>query len=239
MKYMYWFFAALVVSVGVYFSTHFSVSPEFTPILALGSYSMPEDFGKRIHEELKTQIAAAPVILLGVTPNKIEDVELWRGFLEASSDKENAYQVIVVESMLPFVEIFKEGVHIQLKEELPRLLEGIQKARSEGLRVAIIAPHIYSTQVLKNNLADRLINEFKIDVLSLTVTKFPKNRNQEADFELKCHEGDSDDPSGTSNLGCLIRNIARVNYRKKMEAGKYSGLMDQTAPKDYLILFNN
>ncbi len=36
----------------------------------------------------------------------------------------------------------------------------------------------------------------------------------------------------------MIQNIARKTYRKKFEDGKFSGVMEQTGGKDYLILLN-
>lgn len=238
MKYIYWLGAVAVIALGVYFSTQMSVKPQSISKLEFSQFLTPEEFGKTIFETLRREIKAAPVLVLGVTPNQIEDLELWRGFLEANQEKDSKYDVIVVESMLPYVEIFNSGMHLQTKEEMPRLVEGINKARAQGLRVAIIVPNIYASQLIKENPVDRLKEEFKIAVTSLTVSKFPLTRDQEASFSPSCPTGGATDPAGTSALGCMIRDVSRKTYRKKFEANKYSGFMEQTGAKDFLILFN-
>lgn len=238
MKYFYWLGAVAVVALGIYFSTQFSVKPQSISKLEFTQVVTPEEMGKAIFENLRREIKAAPIVLLGVTPNQIEDLELWRGFLEANQEEGSKYDLIVVESMLPYVEIFNNGMHLQTKEELPRLVEGINKAREQGLRVAIIVPSIYASQMIQGNPVYRLKEEYKMNVTSLSVSKFPLTREQEASFEPLCANGGAVDPAGTSVYGCMIREVARKTYRKKFEANKYSGLVEQTGAKDYLILFN-
>ena len=239
MKYLYWIGAVLVVAVGLYISMHMpDIGPQALPKIEFTQVSLPEEFGKAVFEKLRPEVTLAPVIFLGVTPNKIEQIELWRGFLEANQGQGSKYDVIVVESMLPYVEIFNVVVHIPLKEEISRVADGIKKAREQNLRVAIIGPNIYSSQLIKENVADKLQTEYQIPVTSLTVSEFPLTRDQEKTFEPACAAGGAVDPAGTSGLGCMIRTVARKTYTKKFEARKYSGLMDKTGAKDYLILFN-
>ncbi len=57
--------------------------------------------------------------------------------------------MIIVEPMLPYVEIFHGAVYVPMKDEMPRFVEGVQKALQQGLRVAAIVPNIYSSQLLK------------------------------------------------------------------------------------------
>ncbi|MDG0815233.1 hypothetical protein [Bdellovibrio svalbardensis] len=238
MKYFYWLGAAAVIALGIYFSTQISVKPQSLSKLELTQVAVPEDLGKLVFENLRREVKAAPVLMLGVTPNQIEDLELWRGFLEANQEQGSKYDLIVVESMLPYVEIFNNGMHLQVKDEMPRMVEGINKALAQGLRVVIIVPSIYASQLIKSNPVSRLKEEFKVDVTSMSVSKFPLTREQEASFDPACSAGGAVDPAGTSALGCMVRDIARKTYRKKFEANKYSGLLEQTGAKDYLILFN-
>ena len=238
MKYLYWLAALIVIGVGVYFSTHFSIGPETITKIKFAQFSSPEELGKKVFEDLKAEVKAAPIVILGVTPNKIEDLELWRGFFEANQEKDSKYDVIVVESMLPYVEIFNTAMHVPVKEEMDRLVEGIRKAREQNLRVAVIVPSIYSSQLIKSNPVERLKEEYKLDVTSLTVAKFPVTRDQERTFEPKCIDSGEVDPAGTSALGCMIRNTARKSFRQKFEAGKFTGTMEQTGAKDFLILLN-
>ncbi len=238
MKYFYWFCAIAVIALGIYFAANFSIQPQSIGKIKFSQVSTPEEFGKAVYERLRLEVREAPIVLLGVTPNQIEDMELWRGFFEANQEPGSKYDMIVVEPMLPYVELFNSNMRIDIKEETARFVEGVKKAREEGLRVAVIVPNIYSSQLLKKNPANRLKDEYKLDVVSFSVTKFPVTREQEQVFEPKCTIEEGKDLAGTGALGCMIQNIARKTYRKKIEDNKYSGLMDQTGAKDYIILFN-
>ncbi|WII72534.1 hypothetical protein QJS83_01450 [Bdellovibrio sp. 22V] len=238
MKYFYWICAVAVIALGIFFATQFSIQPKSIPKIKFSQVSLPEELGKGIYERLRLEIKESPIVLLGVTPNHIEDIELWRGFLEANQEQGSKYDVIVVEPMLPYVELFPSNMRIDIKEDMNRFVEGVKKAREQGLRVAVIVPNIYSSQLLKKNPANRLKEEYKLDVTSFSIMKFPVTREQEEAFEPKCVVEAGKDFSGQGPIGCMVREIARKTYRKKFEDGKYSGLMEQTGSKDYLILFN-
>jgi hypothetical protein len=238
MKHLYWIGALAIIALGLYFTMNFSVGPEVVPKIAFTQVSTPEDMGKEILAKLHEEVKNAPIAVLGVTPNKIEDMELWKGFIEANQEVGMKYDVIIVEPMLPYVELFREGVYIAMKEEMARLAEGINKARSERLRVALIVPHIYATQLIAQNPVAKLKTDYKLDVTSFTVSTFPVTRDQEQSFDPKCIDSGEVDPAGTSKFGCVVRNAARRTYRKKLEPNKFSTLAEQVGPKDFLIIFN-
>ncbi|NUN06012.1 MAG: hypothetical protein HUU57_09635 [Bdellovibrio sp.] len=238
MKYLYWIGAVAVISLGIYFAANFSIQPESIPKIKFSQFKAPEDLGKNLYESLRLEVREAPLLLFGVTPNAIDDMELVRGFHEANQEPGSKYDMIVVEPMLPYVELFDSSMRIDIKEEMSRFVEGVQKARAEGLRVLVIVPNIYSSQLLQKNPANRLKADYKLDFVSLTVSKFPMTREQELSFEPKCAYEEGKDIAGTGVLGCMIQTLARRTYRKKLEPNQYSGMAEQTGPKDYLILLN-
>lgn len=239
-KYIYWISAAAVAALGLVFAMNFSIRPETLAQIDFTQTSTPEEIGKLVSEKLHLEIKESPVLLLGVTPNQIEDLELWRGFLESNQEPGFKYDVIVVEPMLPYVEIFDPAMRIEMKEEMNRFVEGINNARAQNLRVVAIVPNIYASQLIQMNPVHRLNDEHKISVMSISVAKFPVTKEQEAVFEPRCVvKGANDpDPSGTGVFGCAIQNIARKTYKQKFEDGKFSATMEQTSAKDYLILLN-
>lgn len=238
MKYLYWVAAVAVIGLGVFFSMNFRIQERSIPKIKFSQVTNPEELGKGVYERLRLEIRQAPIVLLGVTPNQIEDMELWRGFLEANQEQGSKYDVIVVEPQLPFVELFASDMRIDIQAEMQRFVEGVSNARAQGLRVAVIVPNIYSSQLVKKGPASRLKDEYKLDVTSFSVAKFPVTREQEQSFEPICEMEAGRDLVGTGHLGCMIREIARKTYRKKFEENKFSGMMEQTGAKDYLILLN-
>jgi hypothetical protein len=238
MKYLYWVFAALLVAGGIYITVVVSDTPQSVPKIKFTQVQYPEELGQQIFETLKEEIKAAPVVLLGVIPNQIEDIEMWKGFLEANQAPGSRYDVIVVEPMLPYVELLNSNMRIDVKEEMARFVEGVKNARAQGLRVAVITASIYSSQLIPRNPADRLKKEFNFDFVSFSVTKFPVTDEQEKVFEPFCAKEESRDINGTGALGCMIRQVAVKTRRKKFEPNKFSALMEQVTPTDYLILLN-
>lgn len=238
MKYLYWIGALLVVGLGLYISLEFGSQPQGISKIAFTQVEIPEDLGASVYQTLKEEVKAAPIALFGVTPNQIEDMELLRGFFEANQEPGSKYDMIVVEPMLPYVELFASNMRIDIKEEMTRFVEGVQNARKEGLRVAVIVPYIYSSQLFKKNPASRLKEDYKLDITSFSVVKFPVTKEQEASFDPRCEHEEGRDLAGTGVMGCLIQELARKTYRNKFEDNKFSGFMEQTGPKDYLIFLN-
>lgn len=238
MKYLYWVGAAAVVALGVFFSMNFQIQERSIPKIKFSQVDVPETLGKAVHDRLRLELKEAPVVLLGVTPNQIEDLELWRGFLEANQEPGSKYDVIVVDPQLPFVELFASNMRLDIQNEMDRFVEGIKNAQAQGLRVAAIVPYIYSSQLVKKGPANRLKEQYKLNVTSFSVSKFPVTRQQEESFQPVCELDAGRDLAGTGHLGCMVRDIARKTYRKKFDDNKFSGMMEQTGAKDYLILLN-
>jgi hypothetical protein len=239
MKYLYWVGAAFVIGGIIYLSTLVgSPQPATKTLIKFAQYETPEDFGKAIFTALQAEVKSAPIIMLGVTPNQVEDMEVWRGFMQANQEQGTKYEVIAVEPMLPYVELFPSNLRFNIRDNMPEFVDGVRKAQAEGLRVAIVVPHVYSSKLLKGNPVDRLQNEFHLPILSLTATKFPVTKQQEEFFEPPCLLEESKDLSGTGPLGCTIRQISKKTYKEKFEDNKYSGLLEKVGEKDYLILFN-
>lgn len=237
MKY-YWWGAAALVAIGLYLAMTVSIQPQSIPKITFSQVVKPADLGKGIAQRMVVEVHDAPVLFLGVTPNSIEDIEMWKGFLEANNQKGLHYDTVIVEGDLAFVEAIPYNVNINLRKEEDRFVTGVKKALSEGLRVAVIVPTIYSSQLLKGSMVNHLKSTYQLDITSFSISRFPTSEEQEIHFEPRCAMEESQDSDGTGALGCMIRGMARKTYRKKLEAGKFSGLMEQTGEKDYVVLFN-
>jgi hypothetical protein len=235
---LYWIGVVVVIGGCIWLTTLVDPQPTTKSVVPFAQYETPEDFGKSIFNSLQAEVKAAPVILLGVTPNQIEDLEVWRGFMEANQAPGSKYEVIAVEPLLPYVELFQSNLRFNIRDQLELFVEGVRKARAEGLRVAVLVPNFYSSRLLTGNPAYRLEKEFKIPVLSLSITKFHLTKAQEESFEPICVLEEGKDPSGTGPLGCMIRKIAKKTYGKKFEDNKSSGLAEKLSDGDYLVLFN-
>lgn len=237
MKY-YWLGAAVLVAFGIWLAMTVKIQPQSIPKITFSQVKRPEDLGKGIAQRMVVEVREAPLIFLGVTPNSMEDIELWKGFLQANAEKGSHYDTLIVEGQLPFIEAIPYNVNIDLKNDEQRFVDGVKKALGQGLRVAVIVPTIYSSQLLQDSMASHLKKAYQLDITSFSISKYPLSEEQELNFEPRCAVEERTDTRGTGALGCMIQGMARKTYRKKLEPGRFSGLMEQTGEKDYLVLFN-
>lgn len=236
MKYIYWIVLSLVIVGGLGASVYFGSMKPNQAVIEYTQVETPELMGEAVFKALEAQWKQNSVLFLGVTPNQIEDVELLRGFFELVQKSADAYQVLGVEQNLPYVELLESNLRLDTKAEMDRLVQGIQDARAQGLRVAVVMPTIYSTQTLKHNLAAKL-SEKGLSFVSLSIAKYPITEEQAQSFDPVCAV-EVGDIKGTGPLGCAIRELAQKTYLHKQEPNKFSGMMSQIGEKDYLLIFN-
>lgn len=234
-KYIYWIGVLAVLGLGILLITNAGLEPHSVPKIKYSQVEHPERFGEAIYQRMRQEVAAASVVMLGVTPDYPEDLQVWNGFLKATAQAGVGYDMVIVEPKLAGIETIPHQLKMDLKQEMNTLIEGIKKAQEQKLRVAIIVPSIYSSQLLAQNPAGILKKDKGLVFTSFNIVKFPFSNDEEENFEPKCAV--EKDILGTGPLGCMIHNKATNLYRKKREAGKYSGLMDQSGGSDYLILF--
>ncbi len=236
-KYTYWIVATLIMGSLIYLISRPELEPQNLPKIKFTQVENPAIFGELILKQLQTEVRLSPVLLLGVTPEYPEDLELWKAFLAANTEPGLRYDMVIVDPQLPRIETIPTTLKMDLKTEMDRFAKGIMVARAQNMRVAVIVPTIYASQLLSRNPADILKNAKAVEFTSFSIVKFPKSLEQAATFQPGCSV-DKEDREGTGPLGCMLRTKARKTYRAKLEPEKFSGLMDQIDANDYLILFN-
>jgi hypothetical protein len=238
MKYIYWICAALVLIAGLGASVYFGIQPKTLPKITYSHFEQPSKLADAIILRMNQELKTYPLIMLGVMPGRAYDLEVWKAFLAQSSIPGVQYQALVIDPELPGVAaMFPSAVQIDIRKEMDRFIEGAKNARSQGIRMAVILPSIYASQILKENPTSLIIRTTDLRPASFSITGFPRSPEQEQKQDLRCVMGPADTES-TGALGCVAQNSARTAYRKKSEAGKYEGLMDLVGERDYLILFN-
>lgn len=236
MKYTYWITLSLVVFLGVSASIYMGSKSPNIPLIEYTQVEAPEELGSLIFQGLEVQLSQSPVLFLGVMPNMIEDIEVLKGFFEAVQKKSRKFDIVGVEQNLPYVELLESNLRFDGKEEVDRLFNGIIEAQKQKLRIAVVLPTIYATQILKSNLASKL-KERGLKFTSISIAKYPISKEQEESFDPVCAV-EVGDIKGTGALGCAIREMATKTYLYKQQANKYSGMMNKIGDTDYLLIFN-
>jgi hypothetical protein len=238
MKYLYWVSVVIVVIIGVGLSVYFGQETTSIPKIQYSHFSDSGKFAETLITEMGPELQAASIVMLGVTPGRKIDLEVWKAFLEQTGQGSLKYQVLIVDPDLPLAgEMFPEAIKVDLKTEMARFMEGMQKAQAQQVRMAVIVPSIYASQLLQGNPVDLFKNNSGLKPLSLSILGFPRTPEQEATMETQCVMGQND-REGDGALICAVQKKSRLLYRKKSKPGFYEGVVDQVGDRDFLILFN-
>ncbi len=235
MKYMYGTFLGILVCAGLALTIYFGLQPKPVPKIKTSFLTEPERLGEAIAQRLWQELRPATIVFLGVEPGNRDHLKVWKGFLD-SLPPEQKFSQVVIDPMLPEKSIISFTEEIDLQKETDRFKEGLKIALKNNIRVAVIVPSIYSSQSIPDNPIYRLKVETQFLPMSLSIAQPSLTREEEADVLYPCTTG-SGDNIGLGSWGCLIQTKSRSLYRKKMQPGKYLGVMDLIGESDYLVLF--
>ncbi|MFZ4404235.1 MAG: hypothetical protein ACOYOK_09060 [Pseudobdellovibrionaceae bacterium] len=236
MKKLYWFGFAIVLVSGIVLSVQWGLQPRSVPKIKFSQVKTPEEFGRAIQQRLQQELLKTNVIFFGAVPGRIHDIELIRGFYD--SVKNENFEIFV-EPLLPYVELLDPDIRGRwdLKDQQDAMVEAIKQKLQQGKKILLVGPNIYSSQLIEKNPVYRLQHEKGLVITSFSIAPLSQKEDQLMQVEPKCVTGDPD-PAGTSALGCMIKNKNRLLFRKKFLPEHYSGVMDLTGERDYLILFS-
>ncbi|MFP5520050.1 MAG: hypothetical protein ACLGGX_09115 [Bdellovibrionia bacterium] len=239
MKNIYtWFLLALVVG-GLALSFYLGNQHFDTVVIDVLEVEHPESFADQAFETLNSQPEGlASVLFLGVEPGQVEDLEVWRRFVGNINklDPENPVYVMA-EAQLPFVDLVSAQMLVNLKEERQKVATILQKVVAEKQRAVVIAPNIYTSQLLEKGPAKLYIQEHQLQFTSLSIVKFPITPGQAEVFDPPCNV-DQADIRGTGALGCAIRKKSQSLWKYKVKPNHYLGRIEKVGESDFLILFN-
>ncbi len=238
MKYLYILGALLLVSAGIYISMTWELQPPSKPIIAYEQVDSPQDIGAKLAQKLLPELQKQPLLIFGVTPDQVEDLEFVNAFLKEISQANLGYEMVIAEPLLPHIDMVPSQLKIDFKSELARFASGVKESLSQGLRVAVVVPSIYASQLIAGNPADLLKQEYNLNFMSITISPYPLTSQQAETFDPPCVGEKGHDHTGTGKLGCAIQQVARRAARQKLQQGKYSTMVERFGPEDYLVLLN-
>ncbi len=234
-KRIYWILLVGIVLAGVTTMIYFGIQPRPIPKISLSKFENHTVLANSLLLRLREEIKNSPVLFLGVDPDKPEHFEIWQEFLKQNHEPGFAYDTIVVEQALA-TELFPGAEKINLIDQFSAFYQGIQTGVSNGRRVAVIMPSIYSVQMIHNNLDSNFNSKVQVLGTSFSLTDFPRSREDEKTMTHPCVVA-AVDQSGLGPFGCIVVQGARTNYRKRFESGEHIGFVNQIGQRDYLIFY--
>lgn len=233
MKWLYVTVSTLVVVLGISASVYFGAQPRTVPLIKLSYFNEPEKIAEAIVSIAGLKIMEAPVLFLGVHPHSETDMKIWKAFLDKNSHPGLKYDVVVMDPNLPYKNMIAANSEIDIKDDRPRFIEGLKAAQEKNLRIAIIVPTIYSSQLIKQNPVDLLKAEGQFKPVSMSLVPFKLYADEKENPIYPCIV--ERDVEGTGPLGCAIQIKERSLRVKKEKAHDWAGMMDLVGENDYLV----
>ncbi|MGZ5279455.1 MAG: hypothetical protein ACXWC9_05910 [Pseudobdellovibrionaceae bacterium] len=234
-KRIYWVLVILIALVGVATMVHYGSQPRPTSKIKLSKFENHTMLANSLLSNLREEIKNSPVMFLGLDPDIPEHYEIWKEFLKQNHESGMAYDLVVVELELT-TDLFPDAQRVETKNDFSAFMQGIEAALGQGRRVAVILPLTYSVQMIEQNMAHIYNTKVQVPATSISITGFPRNREQEKDMVRRCMV-EGVDETGLGPFGCLVAQTARANYRKRFEPGNALGLVNMVGPRDYLVFY--
>lgn len=227
-----------LVGTGIFFTIKFGLKPRPLAIIDLSSFGAPTQFAEAIEFRLREEIKKMPVLIFGYQPERPNQLEIIKEFIRTNTEPGMKYDTVVADENLTLPPEVTVAEKIDSVNRVEVLASGLKAALEQNRRILILLPTVYSTQMLGGNVADILRKQYQVPFTSFSIVELPRTREEEKAVSIPCITTDSD-TSGPGVLGCAALQTGRMNYRKKREAGKWTGLMDQRGASDFLIFYSN
>lgn len=231
---------AVVVLLGLIAVMYYGVQPRAIAKIKISEFTNLEEASNAIQLRLRQELQMNSVLLIGVESGKTELENLAQTLLlRQMSDPIFNRQTLFIdqdlEQLMPSLSGLV-GERLSVQKDKDRLLSALRTANEKKLNVAVVLPAEFAAGMLKDSAAE-FLHKNEIKFLSLIFMSLSRNREQEQQTTIPCRVADHD-LEGTGSLGCEAIQLARMNYRKKMHAGQWVGLLSQVSATDYLFLIN-
>ncbi len=238
-------FLCIIGLAGLVFSVQLLLVPKPIPKIKISALKNAEELGRAVHERLRLEVQAAPIIFLGLVPGDLEQLRIWSEFLNALKTTDSAYGAVFIDETL--FKDWPEGLKLLSEKDIHftggyNFLENVndfaktwQQLKSGGQRVAVIVPSYFSSHLVKDNPIDRLEQITGEKVLGFSALPLLRSRDEEDKLPTPCL---LEDGRGVGALGCAILQESRQSYRGIKKPQSDYGLMKQFGLNDYLIFYS-
>lgn len=206
--------------------------------IKLSEFQSPLDLSTSIILRLRQELKDHPIVFLGVDPEEASHIEVWNALIKNLQEPGWKFDEIIMEKGLPFLKPLNMGEKIlDIKENESSLKALWEQENFNNKRIVIIGPSIYSSQLVKDNPAQRLkTNPNDSRILSLTIVPLSDSTDAIEVNRIPCAASGAD-VTGESPLGCMIKKKAMF-WNKKFKYGKNKstlGIVEQVGLHDYLV----
>ena len=232
MKRLIWTLVAIAISTGVYFTIRYGLRPKPIPVLNPTEFADLEQVGAVIYKNLRQNVRAERLILLGSRGELPGESRVWLGFLKAAAaDGEK----IVLFSRGPKAEV-KTGAWEEVVSTAgdAELTAQVLTRMRGGQLVVVEAKTTEATHLVTGSLGRAFEDLVKHPVLSISILPLALNEAERDGFKPRCLDT-GEDPDGQRRLWCAALRVSRKFARKNLVADRIWAVSERHGLKEYLV----
>ena len=216
----------------------YGAGPQPISIMSASSFDRPEQIGAVIFKRFYDPLSRSSVAVFGAPPAPEFHARIAEGFLAAAAQEGKRYDVVLFEPALEPLQNIAGATLEPLEFNRVDGAEAASKIKSfdaQGKRVFVYTASTFSSHALAGNAIHALEKAYGEPLFSLTSGTLVLRATHEFLIDPPC-VGLERDVNGTANLGCLMLTASRHTYRKMLPLEKWTSIVDQEAPADFLLL---
>ena len=233
----------IIVTAAVIFMIVANLGPSqrTVPKIKLSYFKDFNEFSNSIGQRLNLEIKQQKHFLIGVEPEKQNNLELLKNFKIELEKLVGLFDEVYVDDELKLSDDIKQFLSAKNNLSVKTDWEQLGKVLSEqkDRRILVVTASIYSTNFIRQNSYNKMKTQFQINPMTFSMAYFPVTSEDEKNSLFPCL---AEDNSGTKDWGCASTNKAR-SVRRKINISKVNstphltaGLMDLTGENNYMIL---
>lgn len=213
----FWIYSALslILLLTLIFVVFWGIQPKSIPKIKLSSSNSPSEFGIFIHHRLRQELNSAPVILLGIDSEKVEQVDLAIGFIESlRSEHPNIELFVDSECNLKGKINSVENINTDLfLKEIINQLKSRPINKKQFLLISSVAnSNLYSKTNWIHEIRKVKNSE---SAISISITDFSYSRMANSNQSHRCNENSENEISCSKNMDALVRSkILSILHKK-------------------------
>jgi hypothetical protein len=235
-----WVIGVITASIALFAYLFVSDAPTTLPKIKLSYYVNEQEIATSVGQHLAQEITQSQNYWIGIEPMKEEQIEVALQ-LKAELEKKSPFQKIIVDEELglsdEILKKFSPTDIIFVKQNVDMLGDILAKLEKENVNYLVVTASIYSNSMLLQNPIYKIKEKHGIKPMTFSMAYLPIKPEDEGKMLFTC---ETEDRTGAKDWACLVVSKARA-VRRKVKTDKdkaWTGLMDLSGERDYILLLN-